>query len=51
MFIHAQISLEVATKYGSDAADVVVYIQPNASQDYNTASLCIWIVPNTKIEE
>lgn len=50
MFIYSKISLEIATKYGSDAADIVVYIPPNASQDYNTASLCIWIVPGTNEE-
>jgi len=51
MFIYAQISLEIANHHNSDAADVVVYVPPNASQDYNCASLCIWIVPNTQIEE
>ncbi len=51
MFIHSKISTEIATKFNSDAADVVVYIQPNVSQDYNYASMCIWIVPGTHEEE
>lgn len=50
MFICNKISLEIATEFNSDAAYVVVYIPPDASQDYNTASLCIWIVPGTNEE-
>ncbi len=51
MIIHAKISADTAAKYNSDAANVVVYIPPNASQNYNTASLCIWIVPGTHEED
>ncbi len=50
MFIYAQITCEIAANYNSDAAHVVVYLQPNASQDYNYASMCIWIVPGTNEE-
>lgn len=47
MFIHTKISTEIAAKYNSDAANVVVYIPPNAAKDFNCASLCIWMVPGT----
>lgn len=51
MFIYSQISRDTAAKFNSDAADVVVYVPPNVSQDFNTASLCIWIVPGTQRED
>lgn len=50
MFIHSKIEVKTAIKYNSDAAHVIVYIPPNATTDYNIASLCVWIVPNT-VEE
>lgn len=38
----------IAAKYNSDAADVVAYIPPSAANDFNSASLCVWIVPGTE---
>lgn len=51
MFIHSKITSEIAAKYNSDAANVVVYIQPNVALDFNCVSLCIWIVPGTHEDE
>ena len=51
MFIYTAISLEIAARFNSDAAEVVVYLNPNVSADYNTVSMCVWIVLNTNIEE
>ena len=50
MFIHAKITKEQAAKHNSDAAHVVVYLQPNVHADYNVVSMCIWIVPGTNEE-
>lgn len=51
MFIHCKITSEIAAKYNSDAANIVVYLQPNAALDFNYASMCIWIVPGTHEED
>lgn len=54
MFIHTQITEEIAAKHGSDAADIVVYIPVDVNgrvDPNNISSLCIWIVPNTQIND
>ncbi len=33
------------------SAFIVVYIPPNATNDHNHASMCVWIVPGTQVED